>query len=83
MKACECTIAETNPVVIAALKNVPEEVTTKYYGCGSAFPTNLEGLTVLDLGSGSGRDCYAVAQLVGPKGKVIGMFPPSKIVFQL
>ena len=32
-----------------------------------------EGLTVLDLGSGSGRDCYIAAKLVGHKGRVIGV----------
>ena len=28
----------------------------KYYGCGLTIPTELGGLKVLDLGSGSGRD---------------------------
>ncbi len=36
-------------------------------------PTELEGLNVLDLGSGSGRDCYLLAQLVGEKGSVTGV----------
>ena len=27
----------------------------------------------MDLGSGSGRDCYVAAQLVGENGKVIGI----------
>jgi arsenite methyltransferase len=30
-------------------------------------------MTVLDLGCGTGRDAYILAQLVGPKGKVIGV----------
>lgn len=42
-------------------------------GCGLVIPTCLEGLRVLDLGSGSGRDVYVLAQLVGPKGSVIGV----------
>jgi SAM-dependent methyltransferase len=33
----------------------------------------LEGCRVLDLGSGSGRDCYVLAQLVGPQGSVLGV----------
>ena len=33
----------------------------------------VEGLRVLDLGSGSGRDCYVMASLVGEKGSVIGL----------
>ena len=36
-------------------------------------PQCLSGTTVLDLGCGAGRDIYALAQLVGPKGKAIGV----------
>ena len=32
-----------------------------------------QGLTTLDLGCGSGRDVYVMAQLVGPAGTVIGI----------
>jgi ubiquinone/menaquinone biosynthesis C-methylase UbiE len=32
-----------------------------------------EGETVLDLGSGGGKSCYMIAQLVGPTGRVIGV----------
>ena len=74
LAACECALVEVNPLVLKALENVPEEVTSKYYGCGSAFPINVEARVVLDLGSGSGRDCYVVAQFVGPEGRVIGTF---------
>ncbi len=52
---------------------VPAEVLDKFYGCGAPLPTGIEGLTVLDLGSGSGRDCYAAAALVGERGSVIGV----------
>ena len=34
---------------------------------------NVQGATVVDLGCGSGRDVYTVAQLVGENGKVIGL----------
>lgn len=37
---------------------IPNEIMTKFYGCGSPLPFGIEGLRVLDLGSGSGRDCY-------------------------
>jgi arsenite methyltransferase len=40
---------------------------------GSPVPFGIDGLSVLDLGSGSGRDCYAVAGLVGPNGSVTGI----------
>ena len=70
--AC-CTAVAPPQTIKDALKKVPAEVLDKYYGCGSPLPFGIEGLTVLDLGSGSGRDCYVAAQLVGEKGKVIGI----------
>jgi len=48
-------------------------VLSRYYGCGLVCPPLLEGCRVLDLGSGSGRDVYALAQLVGPTGEIIGV----------
>uniref|UniRef100_H2Y8E5 Arsenite methyltransferase n=1 Tax=Ciona savignyi TaxID=51511 RepID=H2Y8E5_CIOSA len=56
-----------------ALKLVHDEVTSKYYGCGIVVPECLEGMKLLDLGSGSGRDCFALAKLVGPDGFVTGV----------
>ena len=57
----------------ALLANVHEEVRAKYYGCGLVVPAALSGARVLDLGSGSGRDVYLIAQLVGPEGEVAGV----------
>uniref|UniRef100_A0A8D0TGN9 Arsenite methyltransferase n=1 Tax=Sus scrofa TaxID=9823 RepID=A0A8D0TGN9_PIG len=45
----------------------------RYYGCGLVIPECLENCWILDLGSGSGRDCYALSQLVGEKGHVTGV----------
>ncbi|XP_044046616.1 arsenite methyltransferase isoform X2 [Siniperca chuatsi] len=45
----------------------------RYYGCGLVVPECLEGCRILDLGSGSGRDCYMLSQLVGEKGHVTGI----------
>lgn len=45
----------------------------RYYGCGNPIPECLPGATVLDLGSGSGRDVYICSKLVGETGKVIGI----------
>lgn len=70
--AC-CTDIEYPPYLKAALANIHDEVMSRYYGCGICVPTQLEGLRVLDLGCGTGRDCYALAQLVGPKGSVVGI----------
>ena len=35
--------------------------------------TSVTGLRVLDLGSGSGRDCYVCSSLVGEAGSVTGI----------
>jgi 2-polyprenyl-3-methyl-5-hydroxy-6-metoxy-1,4-benzoquinol methylase len=51
-----------------ALRNISEEVSSKYYGCGLVFPESIEGLSILDLGCGAGRDCFVLSQLVGPAG---------------
>lgn len=70
--AC-CTPGAPPENIRKALKNVHEEVKSKYYGCGLTIPHHLEGMRILDLGSGSGRDCYIAAQLVGEKGQVVGV----------
>ena len=55
------------------LSQLEPEVLEKYYGCGVCIPEAIEGLTVLDLGSGSGRDAYLLSKLVGENGHVIGV----------
>ena len=55
------------------LSRIHPEVLSRYYGCGLVCPPLLEGRRVLDLGSGSGRDVYALAQLVGERGEVVGV----------
>ena len=52
---------------------IPREVIERDYGCGDPSRSLLEGETVLDLGSGTGKVCFIAAQIVGPKGKVIGV----------
>ena len=71
-EAC-CTPGDMPAHVKRLLSNIHDEVLAKYYGCGLVVPTVLDGLRILDLGSGSGRDVYALAQLVGPKGEVVGV----------
>jgi ubiquinone/menaquinone biosynthesis C-methylase UbiE len=55
------------------LKILPEEILERDYGCGDPSQYVREGETVLDLGSGGGKICYIAAQVVGPKGRVIGV----------
>ena len=70
--AC-CTLTAPPENIMRALRNVADEVQAKYYGCGLTLPDNVRGLRILDLGSGSGRDCYIASQLVGEQGEVIGV----------
>lgn len=55
------------------LSKVHDEVLTRYYGCGLVLPEQLEGMKILDLGSGAGRDVYALSALVGEKGEIVGV----------
>ena len=55
------------------LAQVHDEVLARYYGCGLVLPEALEGLTVLDLGCGAGRDVFVLSKLVGEHGRVIGV----------
>ncbi len=55
------------------LKIIPAEVIERDYGCGDPSAYVREGDTVLDLGAGGGKICFIAAQVVGPKGRVIGV----------
>src|SRR5918992_2638123 len=57
----------------ALLRVIPQEIIEKDYGCGDPSRYIREGETVLDLGSGSGKACYIISQIVGAQGKVIGV----------
>jgi arsenite methyltransferase len=69
-----CTMADAPDARIrAALRNVHDEVKSRYYGCGLVTPQMIDGAHILDLGSGSGQDAYLLAQLVGEHGSVVGV----------
>ena len=70
--AC-CTLTKPPRHITVALRLVADEVQSKYYGCGLTIPTQVQGLKILDLGSGSGRDCYIAGKLVGENGHVVGV----------
>lgn len=71
--ACVPSAKPIPAYVRQALVGVHPDVTSRYYGCGLVVPECLEGCRILDLGSGSGRDCYMLSQLVGEKGHITGI----------
>jgi SAM-dependent methyltransferase len=74
LKTSACCDASATPVWLKPLlSRIHPEVLSRYYGCGLVCPPLLEGRRVLDLGCGSGRDVYALAQLVGASGEVVGV----------
>ncbi|WP_339351468.1 methyltransferase domain-containing protein [Xenorhabdus koppenhoeferi] len=69
-----CTVDESpSDEIKDILKTVHPDVQKRFYGCGTPFPPLLVGSTVLDLGCGSGRDCFILSKLVGQEGHVIGI----------
>ena len=74
LKTDACCTADGMPQFLKqVLANVHEEVLAKYYGCGLVLPEALDGTRVLDIGCGTGRDAYALAQMVGAIGEVVGV----------
>ncbi|MBI5362451.1 MAG: methyltransferase domain-containing protein [Planctomycetes bacterium] len=65
-----CPIAEYDTRLLDA---IPNEVLSVDYGCGDPSQYARPGETVVDLGSGSGKACFMIAQRVGPTGRVIGV----------
>jgi arsenite methyltransferase len=70
VEACLCLPVSYDQ---ALLRVIPKEIIEKDYGCGDPSRYVRESETVLDLGSGSGKACYIVSQIVGAGGKVIGV----------
>jgi len=74
LKTSTCCCVEKPPAEIKnILPMIADEIQNKFYGCGSPLPPLLEGMTVLDLGCGTGRDVYVASKLVGESGCAIGV----------
>lgn len=71
-QACCCTGKPAKDIA-GILEMIDDEIKDRFYGCGSPIPPLLEGMTVLDLGCGTGRDVYVMSKLVGETGRVIGV----------
>lgn len=70
---CSCAVDNMPANIRELRRDLPAEIKERFYGCGSPIPHGVEGLTILDLGSGTGLDCYILSKLVGENGKVIGV----------
>jgi len=70
--AC-CAIEKVPAEIRAILPLIADEIQNRFYGCGSPLPPLLEGVTLLDLGCGTGRDVYIASKLVGESGRAIGV----------
>ncbi len=88
-KSC-CSCGDTNGNVIFDMSTqykdsdravIPEGADLGL-GCGTpvAFADLKEGMTVLDLGSGAGIDCFVAWKGVGSSGKVIGVDMTEEMV---
>jgi arsenite methyltransferase len=74
LKTSACCAADAVPEHLRPLvADVHPEIRERFYGCGLPLPPALAGCTVLDLGCGTGRDCYVLSRLVGEQGHVIGV----------
>lgn len=74
LKTDACCTSETFPSRVSeVLPLISDEIKDKYYGCGSPVPLCIEGSKILDLGCGTGRDCYVMSKLAGQAGFVYGI----------
>ncbi len=66
-----------NPVCYeaAVINHIPPQFRLRGYGCGSPVldAEIVAGETILDLGCGSGVECFIAARLTGRTGSVIGV----------
>jgi len=66
-----------NPICYeqSLVEHIPEEMRYRSYGCGSpVLQAGIrEGEIIVDLGSGTGIECFIAGKLTGPHGRVVGI----------
>ncbi len=71
--ACCCSEELLHPSVREIESEIDSEILSKFYGCGSPIPPALQGMKVLDLGCGTGKDVFIASRLTGTEGFVTGI----------
>ena len=68
----------------AEIVSLPSEAVAVSAGCGNptAIASLKPGMTVVDLGSGGGIDCFLSAKKVGERGKVIGIDATPEMIYR-
>jgi len=80
LKTDTCCTASAMPAhVKAVLELIHDEVQARYYGCGLVIPEALEGLRVLDLGCGSGRDALDAGRVFPVCGNTWRMLKENRL----
>ena len=78
--ACSCSASPCEEAA-GVIPLIDGEILDRFYGCGSPIPPLLEGMTVLDLGCGTGRDAFIASKLVGPDGRSLRhLFRRSRLI---
>jgi arsenite methyltransferase len=74
LKTDACCTLEAPPAHLREILSlIHDDVLTRYYGCGLVAPQLMQGLKVLDLGCGAGRDAYVLSAMVGEEGRIVGV----------
>lgn len=74
LKTSACCSLEKMPAYVQEpLRLIEDEIQNKFYGCGAPFPHVLKDMKILDLGCGTGRDCFILSYFTGEEGEVVGV----------
>jgi SAM-dependent methyltransferase len=81
---CGGDSCSSDSTVLSLREAVPIEASSVNAGCGSPLllVSPREGNVVVDLGSGGGIDIFRASQLVGEKGKAIGVDATPEMIWR-